>query len=86
MSFEGVRYLSELRISSIRLHLLEVESEPVRRKYALSDEENLQALLAFMRLEAELPTLSFDLFQDMRRTGPSTAPCGKPSTRCSSVS
>lgn len=64
---DWVRYLAELGISSIRLHLLEVESQAVRRKYALSDAENYRALLAFLELEAELPTLSFDLFRDMRR-------------------
>ncbi|GII65859.1 hypothetical protein Skr01_59440 [Sphaerisporangium krabiense] len=53
-------------ITSIRLHLLEVDSPVVRLKYALSAEENLAALLAFLRLESGLPAVRFDLFQDMR--------------------
>jgi uncharacterized protein len=64
---EWVRQLAELGVGSIRLHLLEVENAAVRLKYSLSDAENLTALLSFSRLEEELPTMSFDLFQDMRR-------------------
>jgi uncharacterized protein len=38
----------------------------VRKKYALSNEENVEAFLSFLKLESELKTLRFDLFKDMR--------------------
>ena len=46
--------------------MLEVESEAVRGKYALSPEENLETLLSFAAFERGLTTLKLDLFDDMR--------------------
>ena len=63
---DWVRSLERMGVTSARLHLLEVEKEDIRRKYALSTEENLEALLSFAKLEEELTTLQLDLFQDMR--------------------
>jgi uncharacterized protein len=63
---DWVTDLAAMGIRSVRLHLLEVENAAVRLNYALSAEENLTALRAFLRLEAEVPSLSFDLFRDMR--------------------
>lgn len=60
------RYLEDIGIVSMRLHILEVESEPVRAKYVLSQEENSDAFLSLLKLEKELTTLKFDVFQDMR--------------------
>ena len=61
------RQLDALGITSARLHILETESEEIRRRYALTTEENLAAFLTFARLEPELTRLRFDVFTDMRR-------------------
>jgi uncharacterized protein len=54
-------------VRSVRLHLLESESEAVRAKYALTDDENVGALLGLAALQRNLQLLMFDLFADMRR-------------------
>jgi uncharacterized protein len=61
-----LRHLEALGVTSVRLHFLEVDNEDVRRKYALTHDENLEAMLSFARLEDELTSLKLDLFQDMR--------------------
>ncbi|MGH9280204.1 MAG: radical SAM protein [Acidimicrobiales bacterium] len=60
------RALEVLGVTSARLHVLEVEGDDVRTKYALTTDENLAAFLSFLGLEAELSTLRFDVFGDMR--------------------
>ncbi|HEY2392415.1 MAG TPA: radical SAM protein [Candidatus Angelobacter sp.] len=64
---EWVRYLSGLGVNKFRLHLLESESQVIRSKFGLSTDENIDALLEFLRLAREIPQLSFDLFSDMRQ-------------------
>jgi uncharacterized protein len=54
-------------VRSARLHLLEVDDEQIRRKYALTAQENLLALRRFAVLEKELTTLQLDLFREMRQ-------------------
>ena len=61
------REVEKLGVTAARLHILEVESEDIRRRYALTTEENLEAFLGFARLERELATLRFDVFEDLRR-------------------
>ena len=61
-----IRQLEGLGVRSVRLHLLESETPQLRAKYALSDEENIAALLTFANLEKEMTTLRFDVFDDMR--------------------
>jgi uncharacterized protein len=63
---DWLKHMESIGITSARLHILEVESEEIRRKYALSTQENLEAMLSFARLEKELTTLKLDLFEDMR--------------------
>ena len=63
-----VRQLDALGIVSMRLHLLEVESEDIRQAYSLSDEENMRALLSFADLQAELKHLRFDVLDEMERS------------------
>jgi uncharacterized protein len=63
---EWLRHLDKLGIGSARLHILEVDHEDVRKKYALTDDENIQALLSFAALEKELSTLRLDVFNDVR--------------------
>ncbi|HYK05825.1 MAG TPA: radical SAM protein [Thermoanaerobaculia bacterium] len=58
------RELDNLGITTARLHALESESENVRALYALSERENIEAMLFFARLEAELPRLHFDVFRE----------------------
>jgi uncharacterized protein len=60
------RHLDRTGVTSARLHILEVESDPVRAKYALSELENVQALLSFAELEPELARLSLDVFRDIQ--------------------
>lgn len=63
-----VRELDALGIRSVRLHLLEVESEFIRRAYSLSDEENARALLSFATLQEELKNVRFDVLGEMERS------------------
>ena len=65
--FDWVRYLDRIGVRWARLHLLESESEAVRAKYALTNQENIEALIGFAELQRELRRLNFDLFEDMRR-------------------
>lgn len=62
-----VRDLAALGVTRIRLHLLESETPEVRGTLGLSTDENLAALLEFLRLAKVLPRVEFDLFTDMRR-------------------
>jgi uncharacterized protein len=59
--------LERCGVRSVRLHLLESESDAVREKYALTTAENVTALLGFAAQERRLTSLRFDLFDDMRR-------------------
>jgi uncharacterized protein len=59
------RGLDQMGIQSVRLHILEVESPEVQSKYALTQIENIQALLSFAELERELKTMTLDVFRDM---------------------
>lgn len=61
-----LRRLDSLGISSVRLHLLEVDNDTVRTKHALSDRENVEALLFFARLQAELRHIRFDAVDEVR--------------------
>jgi uncharacterized protein len=49
----------------VNLHLMEIESEPVRKDWALSEEENAEALLACADLQPELEQLRFQPITDM---------------------
>jgi uncharacterized protein len=61
------RDLDQLGVSSVRLHVLEVEAPYIREKYGLSVDENVEALLSFLELEEnDLKTMTFDVFRDMR--------------------
>lgn len=63
---EWFRHVAGLGVRHARLHLMEVDHDDVGRKYGLSDEENVAALLGFADLEPELSGLRFDLFKDFR--------------------
>jgi uncharacterized protein len=60
------RRLEAMGVTSARLHVLEVEAGDVGAAYALSTEENLEAFRSFVPLEAELTTMTLDVFTDMR--------------------
>ncbi len=64
---EWLRQLEQLGVSSVRLHILEIENEWVRRDFGLTLAENIHAFQNFMTLEAELNRLKFDTFSDMRQ-------------------
>ncbi|MCB8966087.1 MAG: radical SAM protein [Ardenticatenaceae bacterium] len=61
------RYVEGLGVSSVRIHILEVENPFIRQKYALTTAENVAAFKSFLALEQELTRLDFDLFTDMRQ-------------------
>lgn len=60
------KYMDNLGASGARLHILEVDNAAVQQKYALNTEENLEALLSFLKLEEELSNIKFSVFKDMR--------------------
>jgi uncharacterized protein len=62
---DWLRGLDQIGIQSVRLHILEVESSAVQSKYALTQLENIQALLSFAELESELKNMNLDVFRDM---------------------
>ena len=63
---DWLRVMDKINVTSVRLHVLEVEHPLIRHKYALSTQENLDALLSFAQLETELKKLRFDVFHDIR--------------------
>jgi uncharacterized protein len=64
---QWLRALTERGVCSIRLHLLEVDDPCIREHYALTDGENIDALLAFAQVARELTGVWFDVFSDMER-------------------
>lgn len=64
---EWFHRLERMGVSSVRLHILEVEDAAVRDRYALSIEENIAAFSHFADVEPRFERLSFDVFRDMRR-------------------
>jgi uncharacterized protein len=64
---EWFRHLDRIGVRHARLHVLEVDSPTVREMYALSADASIEALLRLHGLEqAELTSLRFDVFKDMR--------------------
>src|SRR5262249_731207 len=63
---DWLRAMDRLGVRSARLHILEVDNEAVRQKYALTTAENLEAFQSFARLEKEFTTLELDVFQELR--------------------
>jgi uncharacterized protein len=57
--------LSVLGVHNVGLHLLEIESEAVRRRFELSVEENIDALLRLREFQAGLPQIQFKLLRDI---------------------
>uniref|UniRef100_Q023K3 Radical SAM domain protein n=1 Tax=Solibacter usitatus (strain Ellin6076) TaxID=234267 RepID=Q023K3_SOLUE len=62
-----MRDLALRGVTSVRLHLLEIDGPEVREHFALTTGENVNALMAFGQLQAEIPKLDLDVFSDMRR-------------------
>lgn len=62
---EWVKELDAWGIPSVRLHLLEIESELIRHRYSLSDEENIHCLLQFADLQEQLTQLRLDVLEEM---------------------
>ena len=60
-----VQELARLGVRHINFHLLEVDDEIVREKWALTDTENLDFLLDMARFEAAVG-MKFSLFTDIR--------------------
>jgi uncharacterized protein len=59
------KYMDSLGCTGARLHIMEVDDQAVMQKYALSTEENLEALLSFLKLQEGL-SFGFSVFTDMR--------------------
>jgi uncharacterized protein len=64
---EWVRTLYSQGIRRIRLHTLEVDNVSLRESHALSIEENVEVLTAFLKLQRELTDVDFCLFSEMRQ-------------------
>jgi len=62
---EWLRKLDAVGVTSVRLHLLEVEDDVIRQKYALSVPESVAVLRDFAELEKQLERMRFDVFEDM---------------------
>lgn len=58
--------LQELGVTSVRMHILEVDDPAIREKCVLTIEENIEAFLFFARSVKDLPTLTIDVFADIR--------------------
>jgi uncharacterized protein len=63
---DWLRNLEAIGVTSVRLHILEVEDFEIRRRYALSEEENIAAFMHFAQIENEFSTLRMDVFADIR--------------------
>jgi uncharacterized protein len=64
--YRWMRGLDALGIRGVRLHLLEVDDSEVGGALALSARENVEAVLGFACLQAELGTLRFDVVEEMK--------------------
>jgi uncharacterized protein len=62
---EWFRSLASIGVRRIGLHLLEVESEAARRRFGLSVDENVHAILRLRELRTELPEVEFALLRDI---------------------
>lgn len=60
------RKLDALGLTSARLHILQADSEDIRKTLCLNTEENIKAFLSFFELEHELSSLKFDIFTEMQ--------------------
>jgi uncharacterized protein len=63
---QWVRDLHVAGVTQFRLHLLESESATIRATYGLTSQENIDALVAFLELDQEVPGMRLDLFSDMK--------------------
>ncbi|WP_171043702.1 radical SAM protein [Pseudoalteromonas spongiae] len=62
-----ITQLEKLGIKNVRLHILEVDNEQVRKELCLSSSENIALFKSLMEFEENsLKTLSFDLFNEIR--------------------
>lgn len=57
--------LDGLGLKHARLHVMEIDDPAVQRGYALTEDENVAALLDLMALQDRLQVMRFDLFADM---------------------
>jgi len=62
-----MRHVHRLGVHSMRVHLLESESDAIRSEWGLSPTENIHALRSIGALERDEPRLRIDVFEDMRR-------------------
>ncbi len=63
---QWIRRLDGLGIKSVRLHLMEVDSREVGKKYALTEGENINALLSLISLGKRLKNIRFDIAAELR--------------------
>jgi uncharacterized protein len=64
---QWIAELYTLGVRHMRLHLLEVESPEVRRRWALTEDENVAAFLELHAFQQGFPALQFDVFSDLER-------------------
>jgi uncharacterized protein len=61
-----LKELDQKGISSVRLHVLEVEYDSIEESFGLTPEENVKIMLEMAQFEKELRVMRFDLFNDMK--------------------
>ena len=64
---DWVRGLGAHGLRRVRIHLLEAENTRVRARFALSEEENIAAMVAFLDLARACPAMRIEPFREMRR-------------------
>lgn len=62
---DWIKSLDDMGVSSVRVHVLEIESSAVRKHLSLSMSENIDAFQRLADLEDNLTNLRFDLFKEM---------------------
>ena len=63
---DWIKKLDEIGIKSVRLHMLEVDETNIRDTFAMSTEENIEALVNFIELEKKLKNIRFDITSEIR--------------------
>ncbi len=63
---QWLTHLDNIGVASARIHDLEVESDEIETKYALTQEENIHAFLAIASIEQDFKKMHLDVFEDIK--------------------
>jgi len=62
-----LQQLDQFGITSVRLHLMEVDDTSVAKNYVLSEKQNIEALLYFHELKRSFKQIKIDIFSEIER-------------------